>query len=467
VALGTTVPPPALMAAAVPPHPAVVVTTAPGVVAHWRDGVGGLLVLRGSEDVAPLHATGGPVVYVTSTGGRRRLIAVVGAGLHGLASSSSTRIPGLVALSDLEPVVTLRARPERPSGIAAAVRALDQRLSRQRRALDPAEGILGGLTVLAGLLALVTRSIPVARAAVLVGPAVAAAAVVLSAASVSAPSMALTLLAVLGIASATAGALVLRSGRQVAWGLTALLAVYLVVLVAKPTWPALAVIGPSPDRGGRFFGVANLPETIVLAMVAFAGATVPSAIPALAAVSLVALGWSRAGADGGGLVAVAAVLAMLILQRRHWGRRTVALAVGGAVSLALLLVGLDAATGGRSHVTRTVERGPGALLDSWGHRLKLGADGLAASPFSAGVFAVSLIALLVMVRLGPRFAAGDALLVGLAVSLLVNDTPSDVASAGAAAYSVLWAWARIAPGQAVRGAAPPQPSIRRPQATSA
>src|SRR5262249_11101996 len=98
----------------------------------------------------------------------------------------------------------------------------------------------------------------------------------------------------------------------------------------------------------------------------------------------------------------------------------------------------------------------GALLDSWGHRLHVGANGLAASPVSAVVFAGSLVALAVMVRLGPRFAAGDALLVGLAVSLLVNDTPLDGASARAAAYGVLWAWARVS-GLAARGAVPPPP----------
>ena len=39
--------------------------------------------------------------------------------------------------------------------------------------------------------------------------------------------------------------------------------------------------------------------------------------------------------------------------------------------------------------------------------------------------------------------AGDALLVGIAVSLLVNDAPSDVAAGGAICYGVLWTWERV------------------------
>jgi cytochrome c553 len=43
----------------------------------------------------------------------------------------------------------------------------------------------------------------------------------------------------------------------------------------------------------------------------------------------------------------------------------------------------------------------------------------------------------------PRFAAGDALLVAVAVSLLVNDTPQHVAAAGAISYGVLWTFERL------------------------
>jgi hypothetical protein len=41
----------------------------------------------------------------------------------------------------------------------------------------------------------------------------------------------------------------------------------------------------------------------------------------------------------------------------------------------------------------------------------------------------------------PRSPALDALLVGLAVSLVVNDAPTDVAAGGAISGFVLWTWA--------------------------
>jgi len=59
------------------------------------------------------------------------------------------------------------------------------------------------------------------------------------------------------------------------------------------------------------------------------------------------------------------------------------------------------------------------------------------------VFAVPIVALLVLWTRPPRFPAGDALVAGVAVSLLINDSPGDVASAGALSYAVLWAYERV------------------------
>ena len=59
------------------------------------------------------------------------------------------------------------------------------------------------------------------------------------------------------------------------------------------------------------------------------------------------------------------------------------------------------------------------------------------------VFSVAIAALAVLGLLRPRFPAGDALLAGIAVSLLVNDSPGDVAAAGALSYAVLWAHERV------------------------
>jgi hypothetical protein len=73
------------------------------------------------------------------------------------------------------------------------------------------------------------------------------------------------------------------------------------------------------------------------------------------------------------------------------------------------------------------------------------------------VFAIALVALVVLATRRLRFPAGDALLVGIAVSLLVNDTPNQVAAAGAVSYGVLFAWERVRS----RVDAPRHPAARR------
>src|SRR5262249_18396503 len=110
------------------------------------------------------------------------------------------------------------------------------------------------------------------------------------------------------------------------------LAAYLVVLVTWPEVNALAIVGPHPDGGGRFYGVTNEVETLLLVPVLPGG-------PLAAALGLVVVGWSKAGADGGGLVVLAAALIALWFRGR-W--------VVLAIPVALALVGLDAALGGSS-----------------------------------------------------------------------------------------------------------------------
>ena len=93
-------------------------------------------------------------------------------------------------------------------------------------------------------------------------------------------------------------------------------------------------------------------------------------------------------------------------------------------------------------MTRAFEQGPAGWTGDLGHRLHISADRLVANWHEPLIVAVSLAALALLGQ-RPRFPAGDALLAGLAVSLLVNDAPVDVAAAGALSYGVLWAWERV------------------------
>jgi hypothetical protein len=230
------------------------------------------------------------------------------------------------------------------------------------------------------------------------------------------------------------------------WALVALVVAYLVVFAAWPEVNSLAAIGARPDGGGRFYGAGNLTETVLLTVSLEAAALLgPRWIPGVFALAVVTVGWSHAGADGGGiavLVVAFGVLALRVYDVRLTVRRVV---VGGVAAVAgvAAIVGLDAATGGSSHVTHAFRRGPVSLVGELAHRVHISAASVGSGPQEAAVFAVSIAALVVLWLRPPRFPAGDALVAGVAVSLLVNDSPGDVASAGALSYAVLWAYERV------------------------
>ena len=378
-------------------------------------------------------------------------VAIVGGGYRGILESPSTRIPGSSRSPtsprppSRSPAVTSRASAGNPARRAISARSTG-RCRASSRARDPAVAILSFAALAFAVIALGLGSVPLARAGLLAAPLALAFAIALSGAAVTRTALLLPLLAVLTVAVSAAAGILL--GRRVLAGcFVALIAAYLVVLVAKPTWPALAAIGPNPGRGLALLRLDEPHDDRSSSTVAlFAGAVfgLRGLLP-IALLSLVTVGWSKAGADGGGLVVLAAACTALGL-RLTAGRLTVrAVALAGAVAVAagLAFVGLDAATGGHSHVTRRVREGPGALLDELGNRLHISAEVIASSWHAALVFAVAMVALVVLARSRPRFAAGDALLVGVAVSLLVNDTPQHVAAAGAISYGVLWVFERV------------------------
>jgi mono/diheme cytochrome c family protein len=232
------------------------------------------------------------------------------------------------------------------------------------------------------------------------------------------------------VALLATAALVLPLG----WACAALVVATLAVLGLEPEAVALAPFGPS--QAGRFYGLSNLLSTwlllpAVLGVALLARRSVALA-GALALTALVAVGGNRFGADGGGLLVLLAAYGTLAL--RLAGVRLTAvrvLGLGVAVAVAgVALVGLDAALGGSSHVTDALGGGPGALLGDLSERLELSwrrATG------GLGPVAATLAGLGGLVWVGtrrPRLPASDAILVAVVVSLLVNDTPTDVAAVG-------------------------------------
>jgi hypothetical protein len=162
----------------------------------------------------------------------------------------------------------------------------------------------------------------------------------------------------------------------------------------------------------------------------------------LGALALVTVGWSKAGADGGGVLVygtASAVIALYQSRVRVTATRA-ALAAAGVIVCAGVLVGLDAALGGSDHVTTAVGSGPGSLLGDLGHRLHLSWVSATHPWYHPPIFLSCLAVLGVLGTRRPRRATVDALLAALAVSLLVNDTPVDIIGLGARGCFALARW---------------------------
>lgn len=357
-------------------------------------------------------------------------------GPRGLLTSSSTRIDGLVSLADVAHG-RLEVIPARDP--VATLERLEHRIERNDRIRLP-------LTVLAGALAYV---------AALLVPGLAPR-VVLLALAANLWLAGWWLVALLAVA-----ALVLPLGLACA----STLVVYLLVLGVDPEAVALSPFGPS--QAGRFYGVSNLLETMFLVPAILGPALLGRVGVALGALAVVAVAGSRFGADGGGLLVLLAAYATMLVRLRgvRLGPRGVVALAGAAVLAGVALVGLDAAFGGSSHVTRAVGDGPGAVLGDVADRLELSARRTFDAIGPAFAVLASLVVVLVVATMKPRRPLTDALLVALVVSLLVNDTPGDVVGFGAVAAFVI---RRFEDGSArgVRTHLVRLPAMRRPLAVS-
>jgi cytochrome c551/c552 len=405
----------------------------------------------------PHHPVSGPIVYVElpppgrHPNTKRYWVAFVGGGYRGILRSDSTRIPGLVAISDITPTLValregrsppIRSEPDRDA--VDDLRRLDERLTR----VHHDRGWVF-VTVVVTILALVAFA---PRAAGLGGAAAMTASLLLSWAGATRPGLVIAAMAALTITFAVAGSL-RRS--IVPWVVATFLAAFTIVLAVDPELNSLAVLGARPDGGGRFYGVGNQVETLLLPPVLLAVAIGGLRwLTPVAALAFLAIGWSKTGADGGGLLVFATSLGVLGVRLRGLSvtPRRLALVAMAALVVGLAFVGLDAALGGSSHVTRAVGSGPDSLVGGLGHRVHLSWVSATDHSYHLLPFLACLAALVLMGTMRPRRATVDALLAGLTVSLLVNDTPVDVIGLGALGCLVLLRWESVDSRPMRRGA---------------
>ena len=275
---------------------------------------------------------------------QRRAIRSRSSASAGLLTSDSTRIDGLVSVTD---VATARLRSSPNDDPVAALETLDDRIERNDRWRLP-------LTIASAVAADRARFRP-ARAT-------------RSGRSSSRWPRTSGSRLVARAGGRDRRARCFRSGSPA----PPILAAYLLALGLDAETVALSPFGPS--QAGRFYGVTNLLETMLL-------------VPALAR-----RGAARPGRDRRRGARVRHRRGQSLRRRRRRPRRarrrvsrpapqaaaarrpTLRLAAAvavGAVALALLLVGLDAAIGGSSHVTDAVGDGPSALAGDIADRLEL------------------------------------------------------------------------------------------------
>jgi len=358
-------------------------------------------------------------------------------GPRGVLTSSSTRIDGLVSLSD---VARGRLEVVAVKDPVATLERLEHRIERNDRIRLPLTLLLGGLAYIVAVLA----------------PGLAPRVVLLG------------LAANLWLAGWWVVALVALAAALLPLGLAcaSVLLAYLLVLGLDAESIALSPFGPS--QAGRFYGVSNLLETMLLVPAILGPALLGRLGVAVAGLSIVAVAGSRFGADGGGLLVLLAAYATLLVRTRgvRLDARRVAVLVVAGVAAAVVLVGIDAAIGGSSHVTQAVGDGPGAVLGDIADRLELSARRTFGAFGPAFAVLSSLAVLVVVATRRPRRPLTDAVLVALLVSLVVNDTPGDVIGFGAVAAFVI---RRFEDGSA-RGARTHLvrlPAMRRPLAALA
>jgi cytochrome c551/c552 len=356
-------------------------------------------------------------------------VAVVGCGFHGVLTSSATRVPGLISIADVAPaIVKLRkggcdASPlgwNASSNAPARLAALDRRI---HRVADAQGWVLVAVLIAGGFLALIGAASGVAAC---VGFVVAS--LILSAFHVL--GFWPLILGLVGVGALFA--VVFRKRRFLPPLVAGFLVAFLVVLIADSSVNSLGVLGAHLDGGGRFYGVTNQLETLLLApTLAAAAADGIGWVVAFGVLALVTIGWSHAGADGGGIVVYAAALAVLGLRLSGLAftpRRALAVATG-VILLVLAAVGLDAALGGSSHVTHAV--GSGSALGDIGRRLHLSYLTVTSTTGKGIEFGIAMTALVAIAAFARRGPVMQAFLVAIAVSFLVNDSPVDVAFLGA------------------------------------
>jgi hypothetical protein len=370
---------------------------------------------------------------------RRYPIAVIGHGFHGLLTSVTTRIPGLVSVVDIAPTALAYPRGSlgwtRVADPVSTLDGLDGRIHANNRLKLPA------LIIIACALLLLARLRP--RAGI---PAILAALLSSLAAGALQISNEPALIAVVVIGTVGGGWLIgqlCTDDRRVLAAIVLVLLAHVVLLVVRPDWVAITPLGPT--QNSRFWGIGNQLETLLLAPLVAGSALAARRYGAVgfsvfALLSLVLVTDNRLGSDGGGAIVFAVALA-------YTGARFLRLGARGFVTLLLLngtlglgVIWLNLRVPGPDHLRSAFAHGLSGLWSVVVDRVPLAyLPALHQWPVLtplAILFALALVGALL--RSDPR--TRDLVLaaaLAIATSLLLNDSASYELAGGAAVIAAL------------------------------
>ena len=368
-------------------------------------------------------------------------IAVIGRGYHGLLTSPTTRIPGLVSIVDVAPTALGHSRGGLLWTVASASVA---HLDRLRAQIHGEERLkYAGLFIAAALvilLALLGRS-AAARTAI---PAALLANLAVGALHVANEVAIVALFTSASVAGALWLARVCRDDLALLGLVVLVLLAYLFVFANRPEWAAVTPLGP--DQNLRYWGIGDQIATLLLAPL-LAGAVIARqrlGWPGFVAFSLLGLFVmtdNRLGANGGGAIALGLALAVLVARfsRRGWLALAGGVAASAAIVLAIVRHGL--ASPGPNHLRSAFGDGIGGFLDVAAHRVPLVYVPAVHDWALTLPLAVLLVANGVFAFRVTRARAGRDLLLalatGLIASLLINDATGFMLVGGIACASAV------------------------------
>jgi hypothetical protein len=371
---------------------------------------------------------------------RRYPIAVIGENFHGLLTSPTTRIAGLVSIVDIAPTALGRLHGRlgsvRSRHPVAALERLDRRVHANNRLKMPT------LIIIAAFLALLAYFCP--RLAL---PAVLAALLTslgAGALGISSEPLLVAVMVIGMLVGAWAIAFVAASSERLLAAIVVVLALHYALLVFRPAWVAITPLGPT--QNSRFWGIGNQLETLLLAPL-IAGSALAArrygvvGFAAFAILGLVLITDNRLGSDGGGAAVFGVALAITGARTLGLGRRGVVTLLLANATVALGVISLNLRLPGPNHLRSVFSHGLGGVTTVFVNRVPLAYAPAVHQqlPVLVPIAVFFLVVLVVSIRAssGRTRDLVIAAVGAIVTSLLLNDSAVYVLAGGTAVLAAL------------------------------